>query len=230
MAKDRVEAVERALNLLNAFSDKKNVLTLKELADSTGLYKSTILRLLGSLEAYGFVVRQEDGLYRLGAALWRLGSIYQNGFDSEDVIRPVLQHIRDTMRQSAAFYIKSSDSRVCLYRENAHREIFHQINEGAQIPIDKGAAGKVLLAFIGREGDIFDTIREQGWYVSKGERNPDLAAVAVPVISPTGELKGALSISGLIVQFDKLLVEKCLELLQRKALSMGKQLLNSPMM
>jgi len=230
MAKDRVEAVERALAVLNAFSDEQNVLTLKEISDSTGLYKSTILRLIGSLELFGFVSKQQDGRYRLGPSLWRLGSIYQKSFDSEKVIRPMLERMRDTVNESAAFYIKSGESRICLYRENAKREVCHNINEGSEIPIKRGAAGRVLLAYTGTEGQPFETIRSQGWYMSKGERNPDLAAISVPVLTPNGDLKGALSISGLIFRFNGPLVDECLELLKQAADDMGKQLIDSPLM
>lgn len=230
MAKDRVEAVERALEVLNAFSDQNNVLTLKEISEKTGLYKSTILRLAGSLEAYGFLLRQADGRYRLGPSLWRLGSIYQNSFDSEKVIRPALAAIRDAINETAAFYIKSGDSRICLYRENAKREICHHISEGAEIPLKRGAAGRVLLAYTGSPGEPFETIRTQGWYLSKGERNPDLAAVAVPVLTPEGELKGALSVSGLIFRFDGALTERCLTLLKHYAEPMGRALADSPLM
>ncbi|MEH6580200.1 MAG: IclR family transcriptional regulator [Amphritea sp.] len=230
MAKDRVEAVERALDVLNSFSDEKNVLTLKDIADSTGLYKSTILRLIGSLEGNGFVSKQQDGRYRLGPSLWRLGSIYKNSFDSEKVIRPILEKMRDTVSETAAFYIKSGDRRICLYRENAKREVCHHISEGSEIAIKQGAAGRVLLAYTGTEGQLFDTIRKQGWYMSKGERNPDLAAIAVPVITPDGEIKGALSISGLIFRFEEPLVSQCLDLLKDAAENMGKQLIDSPLM
>ena len=230
MAKDRVEAVERALDVLNSFNDERSVLTLKDIADATGLYKSTILRLIGSLESYGFVAKQQDGRYRLGASLWRLGSIYQNSFDSEDVIRPVLKSIRDTINESAAFYIKSGDKRVCLYRENANREVCHLISEGAELPIDRGAAGRVLLAYTGHNEELSNEIRKQGWYISKGERNSDLAAIAVPVITPDGEIKGALSISGLIFRFEEPLVSQCLDLLKDAAENMGKQLIDSPLM
>ncbi|USH03498.1 IclR family transcriptional regulator [Grimontia kaedaensis] len=230
MAKDRVEAVERALAVLNAFSDKQSVLTLKEISDKTGLYKSTILRLIGSLEHFGFISKQLDGRYRLGPSLWRLGSIYQKSFDSETVIRPMLEKLRDAVNETAAFYIKSGDSRICLYRENAKREVCHNINEGSEIPIKRGAAGRVLLAYTGAEGQPFEAIREQGWYLSKGERNPDLAAIAVPVLTPDGVLKGALSISGLIFRFDGPLVDQCVELLNQAADVMGKELIDSPLM
>src|SRR5688572_16846594 len=62
-----VAAVERALSILDAFTDQDPQLTLGELAKRTKMYKSTILRLARSLENYGYLVRAEDGVFRLGS-------------------------------------------------------------------------------------------------------------------------------------------------------------------
>ncbi|MEL0623969.1 IclR family transcriptional regulator [Marinomonas arenicola] len=230
MAQDRVEAVERALEVLNSFTNKSNTLSLKDISESTGFYKSTILRLIGSLEAYGYILRQQDGRYRLGPSLWRLGSIYQNSFDSETAIRPLLQSVRDQINQTAAFYIRSGNQRICLYRENAIGELCHMLSEGAELPLDKGAAGMILTAFGGADGEAMDSIREKGWYLSEGERNPDLAALAVPVITENGELKGVLSVSGLIFKFTEEKVNEYLPILKKTATQLGKELANCPLM
>tara|TARA_R110001606_G_scaffold121735_2_gene254122 strand:- start:26861 stop:27598 length:738 start_codon:yes stop_codon:yes gene_type:complete len=230
MAQDRVEAVERALDVLNSFTSQNNILSLKDISESTGFYKSTILRLIGSLEAYGYILKQQDGRYRLGPSLWRLGSVYQNGFDSETVIRPLLCSVRDQINQTAAFYIRSSDKRVCLYRENAVGEICHMINEGAELPLDRGAAGIILSAFSGLEGDKMESVRQKGWYVSHGERNPDVAALAVPVLTENKELKGVLSVSGLIFKFDDEKINTYLPILKQTAMQLGKELIDCPLM
>src|SRR5260221_2241660 len=88
MSKDKVEAVERALAVLNAFHADKPAMTLGEIASATGFYKSTILRLAGSLERLGYLIREERRAFRLGPALWRMGSIYPAGFNLGATIRP----------------------------------------------------------------------------------------------------------------------------------------------
>ena len=81
MSEDRVEAVERALTILEAFREGEEALSLAALAEKTGFYKSTILRLAASLERFGYLARTPTGLYRLGPSLWRLGSLYRRSFD-----------------------------------------------------------------------------------------------------------------------------------------------------
>src|SRR4030081_992440 len=73
MSTDRVEAVERALAVLDAFLADRAEMTLAEIAAATGFYKSTILRLAGSLERSGYLVRAENGVFRLGPAVGGAG-------------------------------------------------------------------------------------------------------------------------------------------------------------
>lgn len=75
MASQRVEAVERALTLLEAFTPAAPRLTLNELAQASGFYKSTILRLMGSLEYFGYVERDSHGIYSIGVALGRFAQL-----------------------------------------------------------------------------------------------------------------------------------------------------------
>ena len=64
------------------------------------------------------------------------------------------------------------------------------------LPLDRGAAGRVILAFDGETGEGYDEIREDCIAVSFGERDPDCAGLACPVFGPGGKCAGALSLSG----------------------------------
>lgn len=200
--RDRVEAVERAITLLQCFSEPGETLTLSVLAQRSGLYKSTILRLAGSLLHTGFLERTSDGRYQLGPELRRLGELSRSQVTLEGAIRPVLRHLTAVTQETASFYVPDGEERVCLYRENSPRSARHHLEEGTRHPLSSGAAG-VLLS---RYGDGSDhphavELRTTGFIVSKGGRDEDLAAVAVPVTNMAGELIGSLSVSGLIGRF-----------------------------
>ena len=203
MADNRVEAVERALAILEAFGEGDGPLSLAEIAARTGLYKSTILRLIGSLERCGYLRRRADGRYWLGASLWRLGSRYRRGFDLAEQVRPELRRLVDSTGETASYYVREGDERVCLYRLNSPRAVRHHLEEGARLPLDRGAAGRVLLAFSSAAGEPFERIRREQAYVSLGERDPEIAAAAVPVLDAAGQLQGALAVSALITRFDE---------------------------
>ena len=221
MAQDRVEAVERALTLLKTFGPHDRELSLADLAARTGYYKSTILRLTRSLERLGFLHRTSDGSFRLGAELLRLGSLYRREHDVGVYVRPVLTRLRDISGESASFYVRDGDERVCLYRANATREIRHHLEEGARLPMDRGAAGHVLRAFANGRGKRCAEIRKRGFDVSLGERDPDIAAVAVPLVSDDGTLIGALALSGVATHFHAAFQKRCARWLREAANELG---------
>ncbi len=225
MTEQRVEAVERALSILEAFGEGRRVLTLAGLAEETGLYKSTILRLSASLERFGYLTRDEAGFYRLGPSVWRLGSIYRRSFDLGEQIRPELRALVEATGETASFYVREAAERVCLYRENSKQPVRHHLDEGARLPLDRGAAAHVLRAY-DEDGDAQDAaVRARGYYVSVGERNPDLSAVAVAVLSGEGTLRGALAVSGLTSRFNEERRDRSLILLRAASRRLGKALL-----
>src|SRR5690242_10831498 len=81
-----VPSAERALAVLTAFRQGDAALSLAELAERTGLVKSTIMRLAVSLQRYQLLTRLPDGKYRLDAGVLQLGTTYQQGFRLQDYV------------------------------------------------------------------------------------------------------------------------------------------------
>lgn len=196
-----VAAVDRALSVLAAFREGDRALTLAEIAQRTGMYKSTILRLCGTLERHGYLQRLDGAASRLGPAPTKLASLYQRSFRLGDVVVPVLHDLVRRSGESASFYVREGDLRVCLHRVDSPRAVREHVREGDHLPLDRGAAGRVLLAFGGKEGAVYDRIRRRYVAATFGERDRETAAVAAPVFRVGQELAGALSISGPIHRF-----------------------------
>lgn len=224
MPQDRgVDAVERAFQILDCFRGDLEALTLAQLAERSGLYKSTILRIAVSLDRYGYMSRQSDGRYRLGPTVWRLGSQYHRQFDLADVVRPILHRIVEATSETASYYVRDGQTRVCLYRAESPRAIRHHLVEGARLPLDGGASARILRAWSPLAEHDDEAIRSNGHSVSLGERDPDVAAVAVPVfaIPPDDRaepgLRGALAVSGLVTRFEQPAVAHALRVLVEAA-------------
>jgi DNA-binding IclR family transcriptional regulator len=224
MAEDGVEAVDRALTILGAFREGADGLTLHEVAQSTGFYKSTILRLCASLERFGYLHRSTDGRFRLGAGCLRLGSIYQSEFRLDRWIRPALETLAIQTHETASFYVREGEMRVCLFRRNSTRSIRHNVEEGSRLPLDRGAPGLILLAFAGDAGARFVDIRRNGYAVTLGGRDPDAAAVSVPVFAYGGVLSGALAVTGLRTRFTPETIESIRDVVCRVAHEVSAQL------
>jgi DNA-binding IclR family transcriptional regulator len=197
-----VAAVDRALSILAAYSERDDGLTLAELAQRTGLYKSTILRLISSLQRYGYVKRLADGRYFLGPTVLRLGGLYQRQLRLVDYVVPALKTLLAQCGESVSFSIREGNVRVCLHRVDSAHAIRDHIREGDVLPLERGAGGKIFLAFGGADGKAFDRIREQMVVSARGERDPELGGVASPVFGVGQALLGALTVSGPLSRLD----------------------------
>lgn len=192
-----VAAVDRALAILGAISASPEPCTLARLSAGTGLYKSTILRLLGSLEPSGYVVRLGDGRYTLGAAAAGLGRAYDRLNPLRIHVRSVLERLVAEGSESASFHVPHGPgTRLCLIRIDSGHATLDRVREGDVMPLNGGAPGRVLLAFAGEPGDRYDRIRAECVGHSDGELNPACAAISSPVFAADGALAGAVSLSG----------------------------------
>lgn len=212
-----VAAVDRALSILDAFADNDRKLTLAELAKRTGLYKSTVIRLAKSLEKGRYLLRSDDGSYRLGSKVLSLGALYQKHFGTADIVPPVLREIVDELHEGASFYVRDEAQRLCLHRIESPRAVRDTIHVGDRLPLTVGAAGHVILAFSGLTGERYDQIRKNMYSASFGERDPETAAVACPVFGADQKFIGALSVSGPRYRIEAMGVQSILPVLFRQA-------------
>jgi DNA-binding IclR family transcriptional regulator len=212
-----VAAVDRALSILDAFADDDRKLTLAELAKRTGLYKSTVIRLAKSLEKARYLLRSEDGAYRLGSKVLSLGALYQKHFGTAEVVPQTLREIVDELHEGASFYVRDEAQRLCLHRIESPRAVRDSIHVGDRLPLTVGAAGHVILAFSGLTGERYDQIRKNMFAASFGERDPETAAVACPVFGADQKFLGALSVSGPRYRIEAMGVQSIIPVLFRHA-------------
>ena len=131
-----------------------------------------------------------------GPAAAFIGSRYQAQFDAHAVIEPILQDLTATSGESASFFIYEENVRACLMRVEGPRGLRHHVRLGELLPLESGSAGKVILAALNRPGVLYESIRKQGYCVTRGERNPGAASVSVAVTGTKGVVLGSVSVSG----------------------------------
>jgi DNA-binding IclR family transcriptional regulator len=190
-----VATLDRALSILGAFTTPRPTPTLAEIAAHTRIAKSTVLRMLASLQHAGMVLRLPDGRYALGATVERLQRVRAASVSLESLVMPVLRDLAASTGESASYYVRQGDQRLCLFRVDSPRPVRDHLQAGALLPLHRGAAGRVLLAFSGARGAPYAGIRRSGVAVLAGDRDAEIAGVAAPVFGPNGELAGALTLS-----------------------------------
>ena len=194
-----VAAVDRAFSIIAALESSSMPRNLSEISRTTGLYKSTILRILQSLQGAGYVVRVEESKYALGPTIMQLGLAYERANPLRHLFLPIMQRLVDAGSESPSFHVRQTkDERLCLFRLNSNHSTLDRVHTGDRLPMHRGAAGKVLLAFDEEpaDGADMDEIRRTCVAVSLGERDKFCAGVAAPVFSQRNRLLGALSFSG----------------------------------
>jgi DNA-binding IclR family transcriptional regulator len=198
MATAGVTAVERALSIIECFRKGDRTLSLPTLAERTGLNKATIIRLIVSLEKYGYVVRVAPGTYALGATFMHYSGIYQESWSLSEYATPILRELMRSTGNSTALFVRHGDTRLCLYRVNSDARLVSNIREGEHRDLLPGGSGKVLLAWSADEAERMDwaDVRAAGYAINHGERHSDVSSIAAPVFRENGELLGAITVSG----------------------------------
>ena len=197
-------AIEKCLQILSMFSLDKSKFSIKQICKQLNFNVSTAYRILSTLEEYGYVSRLKNKDYVIGTQALYLSAIYTQSNHLEQ-IRPIVDRIRDISGETASFFVEEEDDRICLYRAHSRDEIRHNIEQGSRLELNRGASGRIILAYGKRQKDkkgFYKDIRDQGYYLSINEHNASLFALAVPVLSNSDKFVGAMTVSGPISRFD----------------------------
>jgi DNA-binding IclR family transcriptional regulator len=234
-----VDSLATALSLLNYFTVRDPELSLQQLSEKSGLYKSRIHRLCGTLVVSGFLVRMPWATYRLGPKLMTLGKIYENTNSLITISRPIMKELANLTGESVALFILDGETSYCLAREYGSSRLVFSIQEGDTIQLHASAAGKILLAYgseelrktvLGKEGlETFTTmtvidpkqiknelsrIRKCGYAVNKGERELEVGALAAPIFNHAHMVNATLAVVGPVQRFSDDRIENILQNLQ----------------
>ncbi len=226
-------AVDRALSLMAAFGKGDAALGLAELAQRTRLYKSTVLRLLASLEHARWVQRLDDGRYALGAEVARLHAVYADAFSLDRVVLPVLRELVAATGESAAYHVRQGQGadavRLCLYRVDSPHPVRDHIRAGDLLPLDRGSGARVLVAFDAalsashgaKDRNLYARIRADGYCASVGDRLQEVAGISAPVLRADGSLAAAVTLTMPAHRYDARYVKPVLEAARRLGALLG---------
>ncbi len=193
-----VAAVERALLVLDAFRKAPGSLSFTDIVSATGLLKTSVFRLLLTLRNAGYVVRLPNDRFQLGAVFMQFAMAYRQSFRLEDHIQPALERLVQATGESASFYVREGEQRLCLLRVDSRQPVRDVVRAGTVQPIDDTAASQVLRECCGtrdvREVVAGDYGRLVKSTIGKGS-TPQVASVSAPVFGVEG-LLGAMTLSG----------------------------------
>lgn len=210
-----VAAVDRAFSIVQVVARQSEPITLADLSRATGFYKSTLLRLIASLEKVSLVVRRHDGRYVLGPYAYELGRSYQGAYQITEVLQPILQRLVEQGSESSSFHVHyDATTRMCLLRIDSHHSTLDSIGEGDRLPLGNGAAGRLITVF--HDANVMPRY-DNVFALSMGERDPACAAVACAVFAAGNEFVGAISLSGPKDRFSESSIKKMTDMVRDAA-------------
>jgi DNA-binding IclR family transcriptional regulator len=220
VSKSGVGVLDKSVAVLS-FLSEGGTATLAEVVGGTGLPRPTAYRLLSALETHHLVTRRE-GRYALGLRLLGWGN-RAAGVGLVERARPVLEWLRDESGESTQIYVREGEHRVCVASVERTTGLRDTVPVGAVLPLARGSAGKVLLAWAASGVDDrleeakLRGIRVRGWAESVAEREAGVASVSAPVFGSDGRLRAAVSASGPISRLGEHPGERLADLVVRAA-------------
>lgn len=219
---ENMTSLEKALFLLFLFAEEPYEYTVPELADKTGLNRTTIYRNVVTLEENGLLIKNERGKsYKLGPMAYRLGSVYLQNANYEENILNILEAIAQESRESVGLARREGDRVVSIYSVEIHQPVKMNDKPGEFYPMNSGTYGKGLMAYhdpaaveklfdqngpfekltrntITEKAELLEEyrkIRENGFVTSIEESFPLVIGIGIPLYGSTGEVKNVVSIS-----------------------------------
>ncbi len=221
MRNNRVQSLDRALELLELLASAGGEMGVSDLARRLEVHKSTAFRLLATLLDHGLVEQNASTeKYRLGYGLVRLAGAVVAELDLSRAARAVMQQLADRSRETVNLALLQGDQVVNIDQITSSHLVVNVNWVGKQNPVHCTSTGKVLLAFL-PAADLrrilskplerltprtivdratlekqLQRVREDGYAFTLEELEVGLNAVAAPVRDSRGEVIAAVSVSG----------------------------------
>jgi DNA-binding IclR family transcriptional regulator len=146
--KTAIQVIERMMNLLDTLASRTSAVSLKELAQSTGLHPSTAHRILNDMVVGRFVDRGEQpGSYRLGMRLLELGNLVKARLSVREAAIEPMRELHQRTGQTVNLSLRQGDEIIYVERAYSERSGMQVVRAiGGRAPLHLTSSGKLFLA------------------------------------------------------------------------------------
>jgi len=228
----RLSSVANAIRLTKAFSESEYEMGISALAARLGLAKSTVHRLATTLVEYGMLEQnRESGRYRLGLALFELGTLVRRKMDVMSEAQGQIHALADLSGETVQLAILDHFSVLYIRIRESRQAVRMSSGLGSRAPAHCTGVGKALLAWQPPEvvkavidGGLkrftentivepqalleeLDSIRQKGYAIDDEEIEAGLRCVAAPIRNHTGRVMAAISVAAPVQRMSKKAVQ-----------------------
>lgn len=217
----KVKSLYKAVKLLDYFDSKNPERGITELAELTGMLKSSVHNIVSTFEVCGILKRNpKTGKFMLGTKVLELSNVYSSNNSLEATLKPYMQTLVDMSGETV--YLAIAEPPRVIYLDSA---ISSQLNaqkyiRGVSAPMYCTGIGKAILAYLEEKDvkaviengmpqftpytlttekalrDELEIIRSCGYSIDNMEHEYGVKCVAVPLFNMHGNIIAGLSITG----------------------------------
>ncbi|WP_085522805.1 IclR family transcriptional regulator domain-containing protein [Tuberibacillus sp. Marseille-P3662] len=218
-SQDYIQSLEKGLNVIQAFSEETQTLTISEAARVTGLSRPTARRILLTLEHLGFA-KSMNGVYSLTAHTLTLGYAYLSSQNIWNIAHPFMRDFVVETGESSSIAVLDGTDIIYVARVPTKRIMTINLNVGSRLPAYATSMGHVLLAHLSQDGfnqfldnatfdkytdntittqeeliENLNHVRERGWALVEQQLEEGLRSIAVPIKNTDGKVIAAINCS-----------------------------------
>lgn len=216
-----VPGLERGLRILSEFTRETPTLGAPELARRLQVPRTTIFRLLVTLENLGYLERAPGSHeFQLGTAVLKLGFEYLASLSITELGRPVLERLRDDVGYGANLVIRDGRDIIYVQKAQSNSVFTSSVHIGTRLPAHATILGRALLCHLSYAqlealypeehlqsytprtpatvADLYALLkedRERGYVIDDGFFEPNISTVAAPVLDAQGMVRAAVGIT-----------------------------------
>jgi IclR family transcriptional regulator, KDG regulon repressor len=214
------KTLERGLQALNALAESPDEFGPRELARRLSITRSAAQRILNSLTAFGFAQQSASSrLYRLGYAIRNLAATIETKDELLEAARDPMNRLSEAAGETVCLHVRDDGWRVSIMQIGCDNELRYNVKIGVRYPLNAGAAGRILLAYLpldearelskrmewkqwtsetARNWKEFERwmmdAKRSGFAVSRGESTPGVCGIAAPVFDMSASVVASIGL------------------------------------
>lgn len=209
------------MDILNLFIEHPE-LTFQEIIDLTGIPKTSVYRMLMSLEEMELLEKGKDSKYRLGLLFLTFGHLVSSRLDIRQIAYPLMNELHNDVKEAINLIVRDGNEAVYIEKIDAKQKVRLYTAIGRKSPLYAGACSRSILSFlpdpeihaylesaelnsfalgtITDKDRLYETIKQariDGYTISHSELENYTSAVAAPIFNHKGEVIAGISIAGI---------------------------------
>ncbi|OIJ11557.1 IclR family transcriptional regulator [Anaerobacillus arseniciselenatis] len=245
-----IQAIDRALNILDLFDDHDKELKITDISQRMDLHKSTVHSLLKTLQKHNYIEQNhENGKYRLGMKFYERGNLINRNIELKKLAKEHLVKLSNKTGKTVHLVILDGKEGIYIDKVESSSATVLYSRIGRRVPINSSGVGKALIAFKSQneidnflkdydfvrqtENTImdkeslnkeFEKVRKQGYAIDNEENELGVFCIAFPIKNQNGQVVAAISTSTTVTKQDEVEFSETFKLIKLTAERLSNQL------